>query len=96
MQNGWMKKIMDEFKKDDIRLARKVLSDLCSNKGRYFRMTVPVQDDDSDMVLKRVIDQAERSTIDLAALKAVAMRQSEDVHDFETAWNAEIERQKNA
>lgn len=32
-------------------LARKALSDLCKDPQRNFRMTIPVQDDDTDILI---------------------------------------------
>lgn len=47
------------LKADDIKRARQILSELC--KGTHnWRMCVPVQADDSDMVLARVIRAAEK------------------------------------
>ncbi len=46
---------------DDIKRAREILHRLCSGKGHdvSWRMSIPVHQDDSDMVLSRVIDRAE-------------------------------------
>lgn len=49
---------LHEFRADDIEKADAVLRDLCSNMGDNFRMCIPVQRDDSDMVLSRVIAYA--------------------------------------
>lgn len=45
------------LKPDDITHARKILSELCQGTHNW-RMCVPVQPDDSDMVLARVIEAA--------------------------------------
>lgn len=55
---------------DDIKRAREILSDWCSNDGKKFRMCVPVQPDDSDEIMSRVIDAAEASRPVDAALKS--------------------------
>ena len=58
--------MINEFKPDDIQKAKAVLKDLCSNRGQYFRMSIPVDRDDSDMVLSRVIKFAEKAVLQAA------------------------------
>ncbi len=48
------------FTPDDIPRARQILSELCLGEHKW-RMCVPVQEDDSDTILARVIDEAEKS-----------------------------------
>lgn len=49
--------IDDKEVREDIIAARKILSELCLETHKW-RMCVPVQKDDSDMILSRVIDRA--------------------------------------
>lgn len=48
---------INDFHPDDIGRAQKILGELCDGNHRW-RMSIPAQRDDSDMVLSRVIRQA--------------------------------------
>ncbi len=54
---------MTDKRKDEIKTAREILGRLCSGKGHdvSWKMSIPVHQDDSDMVLSRVIDRADIS-----------------------------------
>lgn len=51
----------DELMSDDIKQAREILADWCSNSGLNFLMSIPVQGRDHDMIMDRVIRTAEKS-----------------------------------
>jgi len=67
---------------DDIKRAREILSDWCSNDGKKFRMCVPVQPDDSDEIMSRVIDAAEAAlTASRPVVVGVAALKQEDLNN---------------
>jgi DNA-binding ferritin-like protein (Dps family) len=82
--------------REDITAARKILSELCHGTHKW-RMCVPVQEDDSDSVLGRVIDAAERSMNTPAAPEDVALA-IKNVRNFVTEcreyaeWPDEVPR----
>ena len=54
---------------DEIERARKIVGGLCA-EGRHPRMSIPVQHDDEDRVLVRVLDGCERAIHALQAAEA--------------------------